>query len=101
MMLEKLKAKLPEYMKSKDTLRLGVLRYFLAQVKNKEIELRVSGEEVTDEHIVKIIKKEIKMRNETIELAEKSGRDDVVERETAEKNILEEFMTLAPEYVKE
>ena len=55
MSVKKLKAKLLEYMKAKDTLRLGVLRCFLAQITNKEIELRPSGEELTDTHIAKIL----------------------------------------------
>ena len=38
MILDQLRSKLVEYHKSKDTLRLGVLKYFLSKVKEKEIE---------------------------------------------------------------
>ncbi|MBN1162135.1 GatB/YqeY domain-containing protein [Patescibacteria group bacterium] len=85
-------------MKSNDTLRLSVLRYLLAQIKNKEIDLRTSKEELGDAHVAKILKKELKKRREVIELAEKARREDVVERETSELNVLKEFCELLPDY---
>ena len=96
MVIDELKSRLPQYMKNKDTLRLGVLRYLLSHIKNKEIELRTSEEDLGDEHVAKIIKKEIKKRNEVIELAEKAGREDVAKSEKEELSVLEEFSELVP-----
>jgi uncharacterized protein len=94
MIVDNLKSKRIEYMKAKDTLRLGVVRYLLSLIANKEIELRPSGEELTAEHVEKIIKREIKRRKEGMEVAEKAGRGDVVETEGAELGVLEELVIL-------
>lgn len=91
MIQDTLKSKLKEYMKAKDTLRLGVLRYFLSLIKNKEIELRGKDESLTDEMIHKIVTKQIKNRKENIETYEKAGREDLLEKEKEELKIWKEF----------
>jgi len=96
MIIDQLKSKLIEYSKAKDTLRLGVLRYFLSKVQEKAIELRPSGEVITDDIAFKIIRKQIKERNQSIELYEKGNRADLVEKETNELQILKEFAKLFP-----
>ena len=96
MILDGLKSKLVEYQKAHDDQRLGVLRYFLSQVKNKEIELRPQKQELTDEIVFKVLRKQIKDRKESIELYEKGGRTDLVQKEKAELGVLEEFAKLFP-----
>ncbi|MFC1621818.1 GatB/YqeY domain-containing protein [Patescibacteria group bacterium] len=89
MILESLQKKQLEYFKQKDAEKVGVLRFLIAAIKNKEIELRPSGEELTDEIIGKVIKKQIKMRVDAIEGAEKADRQDLIDKESSEKEILE------------
>jgi uncharacterized protein YqeY len=101
MVLDDLRLKLVEYSKAGDVLRLGVLRYFLSQVQNKEIELRPQKIELTDEHAYKVLKKQIKQRKESIELYEKGGRKDLVDKESAELKVLEEFAQLFPQHEEE
>lgn len=96
MILDQLRSKLVEYHKSKDTLRLGVLKYFLSKVKEKEIELRPSGQQLDDEVVFKILRKQIKERNQSIELYEQGKRQDLVDKETAELVVLKEFAKLFP-----
>lgn len=96
MIINELRSKLVEYQKSKDMERLGVLRYFLSKVKNKEIELRPQGEELTDEVVFKIIKKLIKQRNEGIEMYTKAGRTESAQKEQRELDILMEYARLFP-----
>ena len=57
MMLDQLKTLQTECLKSKDMAKLGVVRYFLSQIQNKEIELRPQKQELTDEVIFKVLKK--------------------------------------------
>ena len=96
MIIDDLKSKLVEYYKSRDTVHLDVLRYFLSQVKNREIELRTSGGELNDEEAFKILRRLVKQRIESIGLYEKGGRKDLVEKETAELSVLKEFASLFP-----
>jgi len=96
MIVEQLRSKLIEYHKAKDTLRLGVLKYYLSKVKEKEIELRPSGQVVDDEISFKVLRKQIKERNQSIELYEQGKRPDLVEKETNELGVLKEFAKLFP-----
>jgi uncharacterized protein len=96
MILDQLRSKLVEYSKAKDTLRLGVLRYFLSKIKEREIELRPSGEVINDDIAFKILRKQVKERNQSIELYEKGNRPDLVQKEAAELEILKEFAKLFP-----
>lgn len=84
-------------MKGKDQHRLEVLRFFLAQIKNKEIELRPSGEQLTDEHVFKVLKKLLKQNAETIEMCQTSGRQGQLNEAEKEKAVLNEFMAMMPE----
>ena len=96
MILDDLKSKLVDFQKSGDTLRLGVLRFLLSQVKNKEIEFRGQRNEMTDEDVFKVIRKEIKNRKENIELYEKISRNDLLEKEKSELEVYLEFAKLFP-----
>lgn len=96
MILDDLKKKLVEYQKSGDQLRVGILRYFLSQVQNKEIELRTSGTELTDEVVFKVLRKLVKDRKESIEVFQKAGRQDLRDKETNELNVLKEFAAFFP-----
>jgi len=96
MIIDDLRSKIIEYAKAKDALRLGVLRYYLSKVKDKEIELRPTGEVMNDDIAFKLLRKQIKERNQSIELYEQGKRQDLVDKETAELAVLKEFAKLFP-----
>ena len=62
MIHDELKTDLYTAMKEKDAFRSSVLRYLLSQIKNKEIELRAEDQELTDEDVLKIMKRQMKQR---------------------------------------
>lgn len=97
MILEQLKTMQTECLKSKDMSKLGVIRYYISQIQNKEIELRPQKQELTDEVIFKVLKKIIKQKNESIELTKKAGRDEAVAAEESELAILKDLVKLFPE----
>ena len=76
--------------------KLNVLRFFLSQVQNKEIELRPQNQTLTDEIVFKVLKKQIKDRKELIDIYQKAGKTDKIEKETKEMEILKEFAKLFP-----
>ncbi|NMB91911.1 GatB/YqeY domain-containing protein [candidate division WWE3 bacterium] len=96
MMVDNLRSKLIEYQKASDSFKLGVLRFFLSQVKNKEIELRAQGKELSDEDVFKVLRKEIKNRKEGIETYAKANRSDLLQKEKDELEIYLEYAKLFP-----
>lgn len=90
MILDSLRSKLIEYQKSKAEVETSTVRLLISELKNKEIELKASGKDVTPEDELRIFKKQIKNRNETIPMYEKAGRLETAEKEKKEV----EFITL-------
>jgi len=80
---------LKKYMKEKNTLALNAVRSIISEVKNREVE---KGAELTEEEIVQLIKKQIKMREDSIEQFEKADRIDLAEKERKEVEILQEYL---------
>jgi len=91
-MLNKLKLDLLKARKEKDTEKVSVLGFLLSAIQNKEIDLRGQGEELNDEHVEKVLKKQIKNRKQSIEAYEKGNRQDLVDKESAELAMLEGFL---------
>lgn len=91
-MLIELKKELLKARKAKDEFKSSVLSYLISKIQNKEIELRAQKEELTDEHIEKIIRKQIKNLGKAKDMFEKGGRDDLVQQNIAEKEYLEEIL---------
>jgi uncharacterized protein YqeY len=92
MILDTLNAELKQAMIARDALRVSVVRFLISAIKNKEIELRGQGIELEDKHVLKSIQKQIKQHKDSIEAYQSGGRDDLVQKETAELEILEEFL---------
>lgn len=97
MILEQLKSMQTDCLKTKDMEKLGVVRYFISQIQNKEIELRPQKQELTDEVVFKVLKKIIKQKNESIDLCKKAGREDSVAKEEHELTVLKDFVNLFPQ----
>lgn len=84
-----------EAMRTKDELKLSVLRMLSSAIHNKELEKRAKSgkvEELTEEETIAVIRSEAKKRRDAIVEFEKGGRKDLVDKETAELKILEEYL---------
>ncbi len=92
MIIEDLKAELKQAMLARNAERVSVLRFLMAGITNKEIELRTQGVEFADKHIVKVLEKQIKQRNDSIESYRQGKREDLVAKEQSELSILEELL---------
>jgi len=90
--LERIQKDLVEAMKSKDQLRLDVLRGMKTTIKNKEIEKIRQLEEA---EVVQVLNTLVKQRRDSIEQFTKGGRFDLVEREEAELKILGAYLPAA------
>lgn len=96
---EDLVKQMNEAAKAQDKLRLGALRNILAQVKNKEIALIKRAEGLSDDEVIAVIKTMVKQSLDSIEQFKQGGRQDLVDKETAELKILQSF--LPPQLSKE
>ncbi len=91
-LLEKINSDLKEALTSKKEVEVLVLRGLIAEVKNKEIELRSSDKELSEEDVMNVVKKEAKKRKDAIELYKQGDRAELAEKEEVELKILEDFL---------
>ena len=76
-------------MKSGDKHKSGTLRVALSKLKDKKIEKR---EDLTDVEALKIIQNLVKQRKEAADIYKKNGRNDLMENENAELEILNVYL---------
>jgi len=76
-------------MKTKNRVRMQVIRQIKATVKNKEIEV---GEILDDDGVHKVIATLIRQHHESIEEFKDGDRDDLVEKEEQELEILLSYL---------
>ena len=81
-------------LKSKDKDKISTYRLILSGMKNLDIVNRSSPEkkETDEDDIKKLLKKMIKQRSESIEFYKKSNRNDLLEIEQSEVNVLSEYL---------
>ena len=97
MILDVLRDKLIEYQKARDSFRVGVYRFLIADIKNKEIEMRSQNVDFADKHVLRVIEKQIAQRKESIEAFKMGNRQDLVDKESAELEVLEDiFQMVSP-----
>ena len=86
---EKLLEEMKKAMKTNDKIRLSTIRMIRSSSKNKEIELR---RKLEDEDIIKVIQGMVRKGEESIEQFQAGGRNDLVEKEKMEIEILKSFL---------
>ena len=91
-LLSQIQNDLLQAQKNRDDVLVSTLRYLNSAIKNKEIELRPLGKELTDEDVVQVLAKQIKQRRESIAEYEKGGREDLSAKEKVELGILEKYL---------
>jgi uncharacterized protein YqeY len=75
-------------MKAGDKLTVGALRMLSAAITNREKEV---GHELSDDEVREVATKEVKKRTESIEAFDAAGRTELVEKERAERDVLEPY----------
>ena len=82
-----------EAMKAKDERKLSTLRMVNSTIKNADIDARGSGKPpLSDADILAVLQKMIKQRQESVELYQKGGRDDLVKQEQEEIAIISGYL---------
>jgi uncharacterized protein YqeY len=91
---ETIVAKYKNSLKSKEKMQISTYRLILSSIKDLDIANRSGPDkkETDDEDIKKILKKMIKQRNESIEIYTKNNRQDLLEVEQKEFELLSAFL---------
>ena len=85
--------KLNQALKAKDKSKYPTLRLVVSAIKDAEIAARTKGQkEISDSDIMAILKKMIKQRNESCEVYKKAGRNELLENETKEIEVISNFL---------
>lgn len=91
-MQERISEDLKSAMKAGDKLRLETLRTLRAALLEKEIELRTAGRLMTPEEEIGVLTSAAKRRRESIESFTAGGRQDLVDQETRELAVIQEYL---------
>ncbi|MDP3901848.1 MAG: GatB/YqeY domain-containing protein [bacterium] len=101
---EKLTEDLKMALKNADQNTVGVLRFLIAAINNKEIEKRgkTDNTAVTSEELMRVIMTEEKKRKDAITIFEKGGRQDLADKEKIELEIIRKYLPqqLSPDDIK-
>ena len=90
---KKIEDKLNEALKAKDKNIYPTLRLIVSTIKDAEIAGRTKGQkEIKDSDIISLLKKMIKQRNESCEVYEKAGRNELLENEKKEIEVINTFL---------
>ncbi|HHX99166.1 TPA: GatB/YqeY domain-containing protein [Candidatus Dojkabacteria bacterium] len=81
--------------KEKNVSKMDILKMALATLRNEEI---AQGKELTDQEVEKVLRKEVKKIEESIEQFGQMGREDLVKKEKEQLGYLEEYL---PELMSE
>lgn len=94
MLRQELSESLKEAMKAKDSCATSTIRLILAALKDRDIAARTqgSGEKLSDEEILEVLQKMVRQRRDSIEMYAKGDRQDLVDRESREIEIIERFL---------
>ena len=89
---EKIVSDLTASMKAQDAARTSTLRMVKAAMMNRQIE---KGGPLDDEELSRLLRSLVKQRRDSIEQYEKAGRQELVDKESAEIEVIEGYLPQA------
>ncbi len=88
-LLDRLTEELKESLKAGNHTKVSVIRLLKSSLKNKEIEKMAP---LTEDEIIDVVMSAVKQRRESIEQFQKGKREDLVQKETSEIEVLQTFL---------
>ena len=86
---DKINTEITAAMKAKNPVRLSSLRMLKAAIMNKGVE---KNRDLDDAEVLQVVAALVKQRRDSIEQFDKAGRADLVDKETSELKVLEEYL---------
>jgi len=91
-MRERFTEELKTAMKAGEKRKVETIRMITAGLKDRDIEARSTGKTIGDEEILGLLQKMVKSRQESVEIYDKAGRDDLATQEREEIAIIQSFL---------
>jgi hypothetical protein len=91
-MREKIAEDLTAAMKAGERAKVDALRLINAALKDKDIEARGAGKTLSDADVLALLQKMIKSRQESLEIYEKAGREDLAAKERGEITVISAYL---------
>ncbi len=91
-MREKIAADLKTAMKAGERAKVDALRLINAALKDKDIEARGAGKTLSGDDELALLQKMIKSRQESLEIYEKAGREDLAGKERGEIAVISAYL---------
>lgn len=88
---DRIQADLYQAMRNRDKIRISVLRMLRSSIGYEEIETKA---ELKDVSVIDIISRQVRQRRESINIYREGGRNDLVDKESEELSILQEYLPL-------
>lgn len=89
---ERINEDMKSAMRARESARLGAIRLLLAAIKQKEVDERIA---LDDGAVIAVIDKMLKQRKDSIEQYRKANRQDLVDAEQFEADLLATYMPQA------
>jgi uncharacterized protein YqeY len=89
---ERFTQEMKDAMKGGDKSRLAAIRMIQAALKDRDIEARGAGKEVSEEDILALLQKMVKSRQESLTMYEQAGREDLAATERGEIAVIQTFL---------
>ncbi len=90
MILEKIESDLKEAMKQRNELKVSTLRFLKSAISYICIEKK--KDRLEDNEVFEVLNKQIKMRKDAIDGFKKGNRDDLVQKEAKELDMLKQYL---------
>jgi len=88
-LLENIRKDMLDASKQGDDITVDILKLVIADIRNEQIAL---DKELTDEDVLKVLRKQEKKIKDSIEQYTKMERDDLVSRESAQLKVIEKYL---------
>lgn len=88
-LLENIRKDMLDASKQGDDITVDILKLVIADIRNEQIAL---DKELTDEDVLKVLRKQERKIKDSIEQYSKMGRDDLVERESSQLKVIEKYL---------
>ena len=88
-LLENIRKDMLNASKQGDDITVDILKLVIADIRNEQIAL---DKELTDEDVLKVLRKQEKKIKDSIEQYTNMGRDDLVSRESAQLKVIEKYL---------
>ena len=85
----KLEDDLKQAMRERNAQRRDVIRYIRSEIRNQEIRLR---RDLEDDDAIQVLSRQAQQRRDSIEAFQSANRQDLVEKERAELEIITEYL---------